>query len=319
MGKMVIRDRVYGKVTIESSLIGKLIKSAPLRRLKGIAQYGVPDRFYHLKGYSRFEHSLGVMILLQILSASEEEQIAGLLHDISHTAFSHVVDWVIGSGHIENFQDDKHQDFIKSSEIGEILKRYNLDPERISDLRNFKLLDSELPELCADRIDYALREFSLKTARICLKSLTAKDGKIVFKNKAAARLFARNFLRKQMDHWGGFEAASRYRIFADLLKIALEKKVLNFTDFWQDDKFIVKKLLNSKDRTIINKLSILRNKNLKGFPLSGTIVHKKFRFVDPEFIYKDKLVRLSLADPKFKKELEDARIENDRGINVPQI
>ncbi len=319
MGKTAIHDRVYGKFTITNPVIIELINSRALKRLKGIAQYGVPDRFYHHKGYSRFEHSLGVMVLLRILGAAEEEQVAGLLHDISHTAFSHVVDWVLGSGDIENFQDNKHQDFIKSSEIGGILKRYGLKPERVSNLRNFKLLDRELPELCADRIDYALREFNLKTAQICLKSLTVKDGKIVFKNKGTARLFARNFLKRQMGYWGGFEATSRYQIFADILKIALEKGVFNFAEFWQDDAFIVKKLLKSKDKTIIGKLSALRNKNLRGFPPSGKAVHKKFRFVDPEFIYEGKLLRLSSVDPKFKKELEDARIQNSRGINVPLI
>ena len=198
MGKIAIRDRVYGKFTITNPVIIELINSQALKRLKGIAQYGVPDRFYHLKGYSRFEHSLGVMILLRILGATEEEQVAGLLHDISHTAFSHVVDWVIGNGDFENFQDNKHQDFIKSSEIGGILKRYGLKPERVSDLKNFKLLDSELPEICADRIDYALREFDLKTARICLKSLTIRDGKIVFKNKVAAKIGNAEFLAPEI-------------------------------------------------------------------------------------------------------------------------
>ena len=122
-----------------------------------------------------------------------------------------------------------------------------------------------------------------------------------------------------MVYWGGFEAASRYRIFADILKIALEKEILNFADFWQDDAFIINKLLKSKDKMIISKLSILRNKNLRRFPLSGEIVHKKFRFVDPEFIYKGRLIRLSLEDTKFKKELEVARIQNGRGIKVPLI
>ncbi|HUB93002.1 MAG TPA: HD domain-containing protein [Verrucomicrobiae bacterium] len=89
---MTIDDRVYGSAEVNSNVLLDLINSQPVQRLKGIAQFGIPDEFYHKQNYSRYEHSVGVMILLQRLGASEEEQIAGLLHDVSHTAFSHVID-----------------------------------------------------------------------------------------------------------------------------------------------------------------------------------------------------------------------------------
>ena len=39
---------------------------------------------------THFEHSLGAFILVRRLDAALDEQIAALLHDASHTAFSHV-------------------------------------------------------------------------------------------------------------------------------------------------------------------------------------------------------------------------------------
>src|SRR3990167_3900982 len=102
---MLIKDRVYGNFQINEPVILELLKSKLVLRLKGISQFGVPDKYHYIKGFSRYEHSVGVMILLRILGASLEEQVAGLLHDVSHTAFSHIVDWVIGQGKTENFQD----------------------------------------------------------------------------------------------------------------------------------------------------------------------------------------------------------------------
>ena len=123
-----------------------------MQRLKSIAQFGIPDKYYHLKNFSRFEHCVGVMMLLKKLGATEEEQIAGLLHDVSHTAFSHVVDWVVGEGKTEDFQDEQHKNYIFSSSIPQILKQYSYDPERITDYHNFGLLEREVPDLCADRV-----------------------------------------------------------------------------------------------------------------------------------------------------------------------
>lgn len=40
---------------------------------------------------------MGVMLLIKKLNGSIEEQIAGWIHDISHTAFSHLIDYVFDS------------------------------------------------------------------------------------------------------------------------------------------------------------------------------------------------------------------------------
>src|SRR3989344_8317667 len=180
---IVLKDRMYGTAFIDSPVLIELIQSQPVQRLKGIAQFGVPDEFYHLKNYSRYEHCIGTMLLLKQLEASLEEQIAGLLHDVSHTAFSHVIDWVVGNGHVEDYQDTQHKKVIANSEIGRILKSYGYDPQAISDYHHFTLLESDLPNICADRIDYSLREFPSPVAKICFRGLMVKNGKIVFKNE----------------------------------------------------------------------------------------------------------------------------------------
>ncbi len=57
-----------------------------------------PSAFaFPFKTVTRYEHSLGVYLLLRRLGAGPREQVAGLLHDVSHTAFSHAVDFVFSS------------------------------------------------------------------------------------------------------------------------------------------------------------------------------------------------------------------------------
>lgn len=317
--KIILKDRLYGSFKIDEEVIIELIRSKPLQRLKKIAQFGIPDEFYHLKNYYRYEHCVGVMLLLRRLGASEEEQVAGLLHDVSHTAFSHVIDWVIGSGHVENYQDIQHKGVVASSQIARILKRHGYHPHAISDYHHFGLLERDLPDLCADRIDYSLREFPPKIAKTCLKSLTTHGGKIVFRDKEAALLFAQHYLKRQILHWGGFEAVSRYRLFANVLQYAIDKKIMRFKDFWKDDDFIITKLKSRHDAYIDYILQALRKKSLKSYSKSKEIVHKKFRYVDPELISHGKLVRLSTADLAFKQELKEARVKNSQGIAIPLL
>jgi hypothetical protein len=259
------------------------------------------------------------MLLLKMLGASEEEQIAGLLHDVSHTAFSHTIDWVIGDGKTEDYQDEQHAHYVAGSDIPVILKKYGYSPNRIVDYHNFGLLERSIPDLCADRIDYSLREFPAEVVDSCVPELRTQDSKIVFASKKAALIFARYFLKKQIEHWGGVEAVSRYWIFAGVLKQALANGTISIGDFWQDDNFVIAKLVASNNQKIQSSLAILRNKSLSYLPKSRTIAHKKFRYVDPLYIEKNEIARLSKASYEFSLELEKARHANELGIAIPSI
>ena len=153
---MIYQDRVYGKTEISEPLVLELIKTPAIQRLKGIEQAGYFGPYYPNSVFSRFEHSLGVFILLKKYKASFEEQIAGLIHDVSHATFSHCIDYVLdeGSEKEHNHQDNIFVDFVKKTNIPSILKKYKMDVNYILDEHNFPLKERLLPDLCADRIDY---------------------------------------------------------------------------------------------------------------------------------------------------------------------
>ena len=286
-----INDRVYGETTIEESVLIELINSKPVKRLKGINQSGASQYVRKGKTVTRYEHSVGVMILLKKLEASIEEQIAGLLHDVPHTAFSHVIDFVFKD---KNYNHEFHEKFyekiILQSEIPGILKKFGFDVKRILNEHNFPLLEKPLPNLCADRIDYTLRDmlaaenFSEKINKY-ISSFIVYNKEIIISNALIAKSFAEDYLRMDEEQWSHPLNVAIYQVLADAIKIALNQKIITEKDLFTNDLFIYTKLKESKNQSILQKLAMLNPKlkiidNPNDFNFHS---RNKLRYIDPKF------------------------------------
>lgn len=320
---MIINDTLYGPFDVNEPVLLELISSKPAQRLKKIAQYGVPDEYYVYRNFSRYEHSIGVMLLVRKLGASVEEQAAGLLHDVSHTAFSHVVDWLVGSGEKEDHQDKIHAEIFLNSGLPEILKKHGFDHKKISDYKNFSLVEQLTPKLCADRIDYALREFRLWASPSivgeCVNSLTTRENRIVFSSKNTAKKFAEAFLKCQIVHWGGAQATVRYTLLSSALRIAIENKIITVEDLLKDDEFVIEKLEACRNEDVQRYLRMLADKNLLIIEDNDNpqyVMKKKFRYVDPDYLENGKVFTLSNTDPDFKALIEEKRATNNEGLRL---
>jgi HD superfamily phosphohydrolase len=98
-----IVETFLGPVEENNPVVLKLLDSKAIQRLKLIDQSGPTAYFLkNFRRFSRYDHSLGVYALLKRYNASQEEQIAGLLHDASHTAFSHIGDWIFSNRGTKN-------------------------------------------------------------------------------------------------------------------------------------------------------------------------------------------------------------------------
>jgi len=311
-----VYDRIYGEEEINEQVLIDLINSKSIQRLKNISQFGMPDKYYHKKGFSRYEHSLGVLIFLRRIGADLKEQIEGLIHDVSHTAFSHVIDWVVGDPSKEDYQDKAFGEIIKNSEIPEILRKNGFDYTEFLNIENFSLLEQPIPNLCADRFDYAIREIadfeSRENIELIVRGVTQKDNKICFSSKEAAEIFSIGYIKCQNEHWGGREAMARYYILARALKEAINKRILSIEHFKMTDDDILSILENSKEENIINNLNLLKN----GFLIKvsenseGIKLNKKFRYIDPEVLVGNSLKRLSKVSRKYKSLLENERLNH---------
>jgi uncharacterized protein len=310
---MKYQDKIYGTVKIDEPLVLELIKCPSMQRLKGVDQHGHFEPFFPGTAFSRFEHSVGVFILLRKFNAPFLEQIAGLLHDISHTAFSHVADYVFrdGSGQYQNFQDEELEGFIKNSEIPEILKKYNINYKDILDDSKFLLKERELPDLCADRIDYFLRD-SLAFKRTpqkeideFLNNLAIIKNNWVFKDKNIAKKYAYLFLDVNNIYWSGLESGVMLKSMGELIKYALDKRVIEKQDlFLTDNEFWAKlRPFAEKDKKLELLLDRADNKykyavgDKDNYDLHSL---NKSRSVDPVFLENGKLKRVSEIDEKFK-------------------
>lgn len=324
---MEIKDRVYGTVSITEPVLLELIDSAPVQRLKRINQAGASQYVIEGLNVTRYEHSVGVMILLRKLGASIEEQTAGLLHDVPHTAFSHVIDHVFTeNNHDHEFHERFHEQIIMQSEVPAILEKHGFSVERLLDEKNFLLLERSSPDLCADRIDYALRDClaiggSQETINEIAAALTVKDNEIIMSNKETAQLFAEEFLRMDTELWADPRGVTIFEILADALRRALDKNILTEDDLFLDDATVFAKLQDAQDKHITERLAMLNpnleiEENPEDFDFYGKT---KPRYIDPKFVQGEKVLRVSDVDNQFLERVAAHKNKVLRGVHAKVI
>lgn len=299
-------DRIYGASDITELVIADIIASEAMQRLKKVNQYGASFyRFAHLTT-NRFEHCVGVYLLLRKFNATLEEQIAGLLHDVPHTAFSHVVDFVFGGSEVGTFHEEFHKEVLMDSTIPEILERYGLSVNGLLDKHRFKLLERDLPDLCMDRIDYCFRDLvtdrllTLAEAQRLLSTMSWFEDTIVFEDQAAARQFADYFRQGDERLWGHPLQAALYYLFAEALKTALFDNIISFKDLFSVDEVVYEKLAQSRHPLIQQNLDKVKHIKVVEDPVHYDFyIRTKIRMVDPYVLADGAPVRLSHLDAEF--------------------
>lgn len=305
---MKIADKVYGKIEIEEPVLVEIINSKPLQRLKKVNQAGTQLVVTKYKEITRFNHCVGVMLLLKRFNSTLDEQIAGLIHDISHTAFSHTVDFAVGEGTSQTFHERFMKKIIFNSEIPQILKRYNVKVERVLDEHNFPLMERPIPSLCADRIDYFLKDVVMDgkgygDPNLYLAHLTIFKNEFVFDNQEVAKKFALDFMKKCLNSWVSPITLAAFKILGDSINKAINIGHLRQEDLFADDDTVYTKLKKSKDKLIKKNLTLLTPKLNTETTNNGYDFHMigKVRYVDPKVLRSGKTKKLSQLDASFKE------------------
>jgi hypothetical protein len=279
-------DRVYGAVAIDDPDVLALIACPTFQRLKGVRQAGPSAFAFAFKTVTRFEHSLGVYLLLRRLGADRREQVAGLLHDISHTAFSHAVDFIFSSEEQDHHEGLKPE-FLERPDLVAALRPLGYAPGEFFDDSIYPLLERPLPWLCADRLDYFFRDglacgaASPEAVARFLAHLDVIDRTIVFNSADVAREAAALFAVMNRDWWASPTEAYIYNEFADALREGLQRGVITRDDLLTDDASVMAQLERSGNPRIAAKLDHVlhfRPERVAGYVPR---VVPKLRWLDP--------------------------------------
>lgn len=311
----------YGDYIVSEPVLIELFESPAFNRLRLIHQYGVCCYARNEKPFTRYDHSIGVFVLLRRYGACLEEQIAGLLHDVSHTVFSHVGDVVFGNYYDRySYQDNIHEKYLQESGITDILCKHGYgDACLAGNKKKQRMLEQDKPDLCIDRIEYLLRGglvdnlIAEQDIEPILQNLYFENQQWIFNNKDQANKLANIALQLTENVFGSSWNLFIYYHASQALKNAVEIGLLTMDDIhFSTDDVVWQKMCGSSNLCIaqsIDKIIHYSDYFTAGNPQNYDQYFKaKFLGVDPLVETQSSIVRLSTIDPAYAGEY--ARVQN---------
>ncbi|KAL3459300.1 hypothetical protein BJX64DRAFT_265178 [Aspergillus heterothallicus] len=295
---ILITDALYGPHIITEAALLSLLCSPHLLRLASVDQHGVTGILGLLPGITRLEHSIGAFLLVRLHGGSIAEQAAALLHDISHTVFSHVIDWALSKPEEESFHEVHKDRYVRGmTDLPALLEEHGLDPDEILREELFPLVEQPAPHLCADRLDYALRDavaldkFSMQDVRVLLGALravpdaSAPQRILALSDAEVALRFARAYIAVDAAVWSNRAHADMYRRLAGVIGNVIRGGLIEEEALWRlsDREFWdeMKTVASEEDRGVLDGLEKGGIPDEEGLPLpAGT----KIRTIDPDVV-----------------------------------
>lgn len=277
MGKIsqrIVKDCIYRFIEIPK-LCEIFLDQPEVQRMRRIRQVGVASYVFPSATHTRFEHSLGVMYLAGVMidnlrkytkiSDRDKElvQLAGLLHDVGHLAFSHLFDDVL---EIKGYNGLEYTHEYRSTEI---LKRMNEKlqiltpaeenkvsymilgkiPPDAKDIFLYQIVNNAECGLDVDKMDYLQRDAyhtglpGFQSDYIILNTILNSEGRISFakktKNEIKELFLTREKMFTTVYHHRTvikFERLYTCAFMALTLDMNIEK-FLKYDDYWVESAF----------------------------------------------------------------------------------
>ena len=305
-----------------------------MQRLKGISMISACEhtklilyKFFH----TRYEHSIGVALIVWNFTKSKKQTIAGLYHDIATPAFSHVVDYIHGDYEKQETTEGLTEKFIaESKEITKLLRRDNIKINEVKDYHLYPIADNDSPQLSADRLEYTLSDglvtqdaFSIESIKKIYNNLTIlknekEEEELGFKNLDIAE----EYITRASKMWhlfsGNNENNMVMQFWTDILtKMANEGYIKEEDLYKHSEAEIVNMIEECPNEKISKAFKIFKNSEKIGRSeetVEGKYcisVKNKKRYTNPLVLVDGKTKRINQASLKGKEIIEEIKNYSD--------
>jgi HD superfamily phosphohydrolase len=306
---MLYTDSVYGLVAIDEPVLLDLMASQAMQRLRGVLQHGITALIGITTPVTRFDHSVGVMLLVRRLGGSLEEQIAALMHDVSHTAFSHVIDYVVDGHTSQSYHEEWKEAHLAASDVPDVLARSGYAWRDFLHEVDYALLEQPAPRLCADRLDYFLRDSrdlglsTLDQIHHALAHLIVHAGRSGVDDVEVARWLAYTYIAADQASWANFREVGLYEVTAQAIKAAMQLRAITEDDFWGTDEQLWRKLRAIDDGGVQHWLRSVSPATRFEWDAGQPTFHvsTKLRTIDPDVLIDNQYATLSTLDADFAR------------------
>lgn len=237
-----------------------------MQRLKQVGmncgcEYTNFPRFSRCMPYSRFDHSIGVAMIVWHFTEDPAQTLAGLFHDISTPAFAHVVDFLHGDYLKQESTEDGTERMIRQSpQIQSLLSQLHLTTADVCDYHIYPIADNDSPKLSADRLEYTLGnlvQFGFgeeETVRRLYGDLFVgtneqKEAELQFRSPEKAEAFAR-FALQCAKVYVSDEDRYAMQMLAELLRDAIGQGILTENDLEMTEPEVIGKLCADPDFSV---------------------------------------------------------------------
>lgn len=290
------------------------VASTPtMQRLKHIGmscgcEYTSFARFQKCPTYTRYDHSLGVALIIWHFTRDIKQSIAGLLHDVATPVFAHVVDFLHNDYLKQEYTESNTESIILSDkQLVSILTKYNLSVNDVKDYHKYPIADNDAPKLSADRLEYTLGNlvhYGLRTKDIVVRyynNIIVKRNEygtpeLMFKDMDIAESFSRDSLLCSKVYTSDEDRYSM-QVLANILRNAMRDHVINEIDLYTTEKFVIQKLqLNNKYNKkwkIYCSYSKVITSPIQQFDKEWIYVNAKKRYINPSVVGKGRVSNIS--------------------------
>lgn len=325
--------------------LNKYYELPMLQRLKNVGLLCGTDwtplyknRFY----YSRFDHSVGVALIIWHFTHDKAQTISGLLHDVSTPVFSHVSDFRKGDALTQTETEGTNESIIRSDRnLDALLAVDGLRVEQVEDYHKYPIADNEIPQLSSDRLEYMFPSGmaldgswdlpSVRRAYEDLEVLRNEEGlpELGFKTLEIAEDYTRRFCMighiLQLN-----ENKLTLHLLGKIMNLAVEEGILSEADFMTKAEAEIIEILDKELSQNPKAFSKERSKLVrlyKTFRTMTKIEHTqtpldeneyfcinlkvKQRYINPLVKTANSCTRISETSSQAKKIIEDFLLYND--------